>query len=85
MKNLRVALAVALIYAAGYGAALARRRPAANMTYFVYSENAALDRALGALFKPAYRLHQSLCAAARRPFLRHSGDRPPVDLENAPL
>ena len=76
MKKKYLLIAALAAYLAGYGLALGRRAPAANMAYFLYSEDPGTDDALRAFFLPAYRLHRAACAALGRPFVRHNADRP---------
>ncbi|MBI5597046.1 MAG: hypothetical protein HY928_13215 [Elusimicrobia bacterium] len=66
-----------MVLLAVYGASYAgiARGPAANLAYFVYSEDSRVDAACYYLFLPAYRLHQRLWEARDRGFVRHNWDR----------
>jgi hypothetical protein len=77
-KLLWIALGAWAAYAAAYGVALARRVPAANMAYFVYSERPGADDALYKAFLPAYRVHRGLWKALDKPFVHHNNDRAPA-------
>jgi len=64
------------IYFLGYG--LAPRQPAANMAFFVYSEDPKKDAFCYYLFLPAYRVHKQVFKWGDRSFTRYNTDRDPV-------
>ena len=85
MKKKIVILLVLAAYVAAYAALRAGMRPAANMAYFVYSEDARADLACYRLLWPAYRAHQQAWRLLARPFIRHNLDRPAAHGESAAL
>jgi hypothetical protein len=80
-SNNRRLWAAALIaaYFLAFGLAVAQRRPAGNLAYWVYSESGGLDAFCARFFLPAYRLQQGVWRLAGLPFARHNGDRPSAD------
>ena len=76
-KMLPSVLAVIALLA-GYASAylFIPRLPAANLAYFVYSDNPGVDSTCYYFFLPAYRLHQRFNKLRNIGFTRHNWDRP---------
>ncbi len=68
-KTSTLALFVAaLLYIAAYAVAWEQRRPAANMAYFVYSDNDTTDRICYRVFYPLDWLHRRLFDSGKHRF-----------------